>query len=507
MRVAFIRPHLFDTRSADALEPLVFAVLAGLTPPDVDLVLHDERLAPVPLDDDVDLVALTVETYTARRAYQIARHYRSRGIPVVVGGYHPSFLPDEALLYADAVVIGDAEAIWRNLLDDCRRGRLRPIYRAEQSPALDGVAIDRRLFHGKRYPPVAAVQYGRGCRYACDFCSIHAFYGSAVRHRPAAEVVAEIETIGRRNVLLVDDNLFIDRPRARELFLALKPLGVTWGCQVTVDVADDPELLDLMASSGCIAALIGFESLDPQNLRQMNKGWALRHRTYQSAIQRFHDRGIMIYGSFIFGYDHDTRDSIGRTIDFALESKLFLVNFSPLTPTPGSRLYSRLRAEGRLLYDRWWLDPRYRYGATTYRPRHLTPDELTDLTIRARTAFYGYGSIAKRALNFQSNTRTFRHLGLFLSANLVSRREISSKLGRPLGGSDPFAATLPSAFETFTGSGVLGFRGSGVRGFWGSGRSPIRTPEPEEPGSPEPPNPGTAEPQNARTPEPQNAIV
>src|SRR5262245_9401726 len=215
MRVAFIRPHLFDARSADALEPLVFAVLAGLTPPHVDLVLHDERLAPVPLDEDADLVALTVETYTARRAYQIARHYRARGIPVVVGGYHPSFLPDEALQYSDAVVIGDAEPVWRNLLDDCRRGRLQPIYQAEQSAVLDGLVVDRRVFEGKRYPRVAAVQYSRGCRYACDFCSIHAFYGSTVRHRPAAEVVADMEATGRRNVLVVDDNLFIDRWRER----------------------------------------------------------------------------------------------------------------------------------------------------------------------------------------------------------------------------------------------------------------------------------------------------
>ena len=436
MRILFVRPHLFDTRSSDALEPLAFAVLAGLTPPGVELVMSDERLAPVPLDESVDLVAITIETYTARRAYQIADHYRRRGIPVVVGGYHPSFLPDEARTHADAVVIGDAEGVWRDVVRDAGMGVLKAMYRSDTQPALEGVVYDRSIFRGLRYPAIAAVQIGRGCRYACDFCSIHAFYGSRVRHRPVAEVAAEIESIGRRNVLIVDDNIFNDREKAMELFRALIPLRVRWGCQVSIDITDDAALLDLMARSGCMAALVGFESLDADNLRQMNKAWTLRHQNALTAIRRFHDRGIMVYGSFIFGYDHDTPDTIKRTVEFASDARLFLANISPLTPTPGSQLYQRLQREGRLLYDRWWLDSGYSYGDITYRPRHFTPEELRDCCRDARQAFYGYGSIARRLSNVRVNARTPSHLGLFLSANVISRREITAKLGRRLGAPD-----------------------------------------------------------------------
>ena len=436
MRILFVRPHLFDARSSDALEPLAFAVLAGLTPPDVELLMCDERLAPVPCTERVDLVAITIETYTARRAYQIADRYRLRGTPVVVGGYHPTFLPEEALAHADAAVIGDAEPVWGEVVRDARLGRLKSIYRADGQPSLERVVFDRSIFRGLRYPKIAAVQVGRGCRYACDFCSIHAFYGSRVRQRPAVDVAAEIVSTGRRHVLIVDDNLFNDRQKAADLFRALVPLRIRWGCQVTIDIAGDARLLDLMAESGCIAALVGFESLDADNLRQMNKAWTLRHQSVGAAVRSLHDRGIMVYGSFIFGYDHDTPATIARTVDFAVDARLFLANISPLTPMPGSRLYQRLQGEGRLLYDRWWLDPRYSYGDVTYRPRHMTPEELRQRCRDARKSFYSYGSIARRVSNVRVNARTPSHLGLFLAANLISRREIASKLGRHLGAPD-----------------------------------------------------------------------
>ncbi len=433
MKVRFIRPHLFDDRASDALEPLAFAVLAGLTPADVEVSLADERLAPVPLDAPIDLAAITVETYTARRAYQIADALRRRGVPVVLGGYHPTFLPDEALAHADAVVLGDAEAVWPTVLQDAAAGRLQRTYRGDGDPPLDGVRFDRRIFRGLPYPAIASVQVGRGCRYACDFCSIHSFYGSRVRHRPIAQVIEEVAALGRRHVLFVDDNLFIDPDHAARLFRALAPLGVRWGCQVSVDVASRPELLDLMAASGCIAALIGFESIDADNLRQMNKAWSLKHLDLAAAAARFHRHGIMVYGSFVFGYDHDTPETIRRTVDAALEARLFLANISPLTPMPGSRLYDRLRAARRLRFERWWLDPGYRYGDATFLPARMAPDELTEACVTARQAFYAAGATASRLVNLRANARTLRQAALFVAANFVSRRELRSKLGRPLG--------------------------------------------------------------------------
>lgn len=437
MKITFIRPSITGARAHDAMEPLAFAILAGLTPADVELDFFDERLEEIPTDHATDLVALTVETYTARRAYQLAAAFRRRGVPVVMGGYHPSFLPEESLQFADAVVSGDAEDLWPQVIRDARAGRLQRIYQQRQLPVLAGVKFDRRIFAGKRYTLAAPVQYGRGCKYACDFCSIHAFYGSALRQRPVAEVVAEIAALERRFILLVDDNLFVERAKAEELFRALAPLKIKWGCQVSIDVARDERLLQLMARSGCIAALVGFESLDADNLAQMNKKWNLRHGDYATAIQRFREHGIMIYGSFIFGYDHDTTDVFARTVEFAVSAKLFLVNFSALTPTPGSRLYERLRVEGRLLYDRWWLDPNYRYGAATYQPKLMTADELTAGCLWARREFYRLASIAQRACDLKTNCRSLARLGVYVLANLLSKRELNRKLGQRLGSAAP----------------------------------------------------------------------
>ena len=433
MRVAFVRPSLDGRRAPDAFEPLAFAALKAVTPADVATALYDERIQKLPDRLDADLAAITVETFTARRAYQIADGLRQRGVPVVMGGYHPTFLPDEATEHADAVVLGDGETVWPDVLHDAAAGRLRPRYQAEGAPPLAGLRFDRTVFEGKKYRPVLPVQYGRGCKFACDFCSIHAFYGNSLRQRPPEEVADEIRQSGRRFVLLVDDNLFVHARQARDLFEALIPLNIKWGCQVSLDVTHDESLLDLMARSGCIAALVGFESLDEENLVQMRKRFNTARGPYTEAIRRFHARGIMVYGSFVFGYDHDGPDAFARTAQFALDHKLFLVNFSALTPTPGSALYDRLEAEGRLLYDRWWLDPAYGYGDAVYRPARMSPDALTAGCRDARREFYRASSVWRRAWQRSANARSPGRLAVYVGANVLSRRALRQKLGRPLG--------------------------------------------------------------------------
>jgi radical SAM superfamily enzyme YgiQ (UPF0313 family) len=434
MKITFIRPNMTAARAADAMQPLAFAVLAAHTPPHVELALYDERIEPIDMQHATDLVAMTVETYTARRAYQVADTFRQRGVPVVMGGYHPTFLPDEALAHADSIVIGDAEGLWPQVVADAEAGTLQRIYQQQQQPALTtGGGFDRSIFAGKRYAGLIPVQYGRGCRFACDFCSIYAFYGRTLRQRCIRDVVAEIEALDSRTVLLVDDNIFADVEHAAALFRALQPLNVRWCCQVSIDIAHSPHLLDLMSRSGCIGALIGFESLNEANLRQMKKGWNLQHSDYATAIEQFHARGIMLYATFVFGYDHDTPDTFDITLDFALRSRFALANFNPLTPTPGAPLYARLEAEGRLLYNRWWLDPQFRYGQATFHPRGMTADELTAGCFWARQQFNRYGAIVQRALNTQANSRSLSRLGIYLAANWISRREIYRKQGRVLG--------------------------------------------------------------------------
>jgi radical SAM superfamily enzyme YgiQ (UPF0313 family) len=448
MRITFVRPNMYNGRSVDAMEPVVFAILAGLTPTDVDCRLIDERLEEVPDRIDADLVAITAETYTVRRAYQIASACERRGMRVVLGGYHPTFRPDEALQYASAVVVGDAEGVWPAIVADARRGGLQRIYRGPL-PTLAGMRVERSIFRGKRYQPIALVQFGRGCRYACDFCSIHAFYGSALRWRPVAEVVRELEGIAHPYVFFTDDNLFNSGGELRQLLTAIRPLGKRWSCQASLDVAADRDLVRLMAESGCLAVMIGFESLDSNNLQQMRKSWNRKYGPYDDLVQVFRDHGIMVYGGFVLGYDHDTEASFDRTLDFAVRNRLFLANFNPLTPTPGSALYDRLAAEGRLIHDPWWLHADFRYGDGMFQPRHMSPEQLHEGCYRIRMAFNRAGSVIHRGLDLRANCRSPLHAFAYLVANLTSRREIHRKQGRPLGDPEwPLEAVYTSGAST-----------------------------------------------------------
>lgn len=432
MKIIFVRPNLYADRSGDAMEPIVFAILRGLTPPDIECVLFDERLEEIPLDEDADLVAITVETFTARRAYQIASHYARRGVPVVLGGYHATFCSEESLQFAHSVVIGDAEEVWPLVVRDAQRGELQRTYRGSAGP-LSGLRVDRSIFTGKAYRPVALVQFGRGCKYACDFCSIHAFYGSRLRWRSVDAVVEELAQAGRRFVFITDDNLFNNREQLSELLTAIRPLGIHWSCQASIDVAADEPLVKQMADSGCLSVMVGFESLLEANLRQMRKSWQRKYGTFDDLIAVFRDHGIMVYGGFVLGYDHDTPDSFKTTLDFALRNRLFLANFNPLAPTPGARLYDRLQAEGRLLHQRWWLSEAYRYGEGMFRPRGMTAEQLTAGCYWARSQFNRATGILRRMVDFQSNCRSPLHAAAFALANFASRREIHRKQGRRLG--------------------------------------------------------------------------
>ncbi len=429
--ITFLRPNLGEGFSADAMTPLVFAILKARTPPEIATTMIDERVEPLRMVP-TDLVAMTVETFTARRAYELAGRYRREGVPVVMGGHHPSMVPEELLAHADAVVIGDAEGAWEQVVADAAAGRLQRLYRSK--PGEGGApAYDRSIFSGRRYAPISLVQAGRGCRFACDFCSIHAFYGTYRAQRDPADIVAEMRALPRRRmVFFVDDNLYWRRDVFVALMRALIPLKMRWCCQITIDIARDDELLDLMAAAGCALALIGFESLDRDSLKQMRKNWNGVAGSYDDVIGRFHARGIMLYGTFVFGYDADTPASFDRAADFAREQSLCIANFNPLTPMPGTGLYDRLRAEGRMVRDTWWLDPSYRYGDAIFQPRGMSTGELSEGPMRARRAFYGWRSIAERAMRGAPMWRDPYKIGTMLLANWISRREIVRKQGRPL---------------------------------------------------------------------------
>lgn len=422
-----------DYRSKDGLPPMSMSILAARTPDEVEVVLYDDKIEVVPEDDTPDLVAITVETFTARRAYEFAANYRERGVTIVMGGYHPTFLPEEALQHADAVVIGDAEGVWEQLLCDFKNDCLKKSYRGGNSVPLSDFRLDKSIFAGKKYIPVEPVQYSRGCRFACDFCSIRAFYKSSLRIRPIQSVVEELQTLNRHKlVFFVDDNLFSSRAALDTLFSAIRPLGLRWSCQISIDVARDESLLDEMAESGCVFALIGFESLSRENLKQMGKRWNHVAGDYKQVVSKLHQRKIAVYGTFVFGYDYDTVDTIDQTVEFALDVKLEIANFNPLTPTPGTPLYERLKQEGRLLFPTWWVDPDYRYGDPIFRPKLIDPEEFAQKCFEAKKTFYSWRSITSRVFGTEAGVHPFR-TSIVSIANLVSRREILRKQFRPLG--------------------------------------------------------------------------
>jgi len=415
------------------MEPLPAAHLAGLTPRDVELRFYDDRMESIPYDEPTDLVAITVETYTARRSYQIASEYRRRGVPVVMGGFHPTLVTDEVMDYAEAVVAGEAEELWPRVVEDFRAGRLQRLYRTEKRPDITHTMPDRGIFAPKDYLPFALVEAGRGCPLKCEFCSIQTCFAATQTHRGIPEIVEEVRQMSRRTKLFffVDDNIIAHVEFAKELFRALIPLGIRWVAQASVNMTADEELLALMRRSGCIGALIGFESLDPKNLACMNKGFNTRFGDPGEAIARLHKHGMVLYATFVFGYDHDTAESFRHTIDFCIRNRIFMVAFNHCTPFPGTPLYKRLQDEGRLLYDKWWLDPRYKYGQVPYRTP-VPPDQVQAECVKARKKFYGPLSVLYRMRN-RANVPDLFMLRNYLFINGLLRIEATQRENYPLG--------------------------------------------------------------------------
>ncbi len=415
------------------MEPLAIAQLAALTPAAWSVAFHDDRLEAIPYAAGTDLVAINVETYTARRAYQIAAAYRRLGVPVVLGGFHATLLPDEAARHADAVLVGEAEGLWPAVLADAAAGRLQPRYAAAQRPALGGVFPRRDVYAGKPYLGLSLVETARGCPHACEFCSISAYFQRTFRARPVAEVVEEIRRERMRRVFFVDDNIVVDAARARALLEALIPLRIRWAGQVSLQAAQDRELLRLMQRSGCMGVLVGFESLDAGSLGAMGKRVNLQAGDYAAAIARFREHGLALYATFVFGYDADTRETFRRTLDFALRHRFFFAAFNHLVPFPGTPLFARLQAEGRLLHEAWWLDPAYRFGDVAFQPQQMTPAALRALCLEYRHRFYRLSSVAWRGLDVQANCRSPFMALVYWTQNLVSRREVDQRQGLPLG--------------------------------------------------------------------------
>ncbi|MDQ4076636.1 MAG: B12-binding domain-containing radical SAM protein [Chloroflexota bacterium] len=414
------------------MEPLPAATLAGLTPRDVEVRFYDDRMEAIPYDEPTDLVAISVETYTAKRAYQIASEYRRRGVPVVMGGFHATLVPEEVSEYAEATVIGEAELLWEQVIEDARQGRLQRFYRSTSRPPLTALRPDRSIFQGKRYLPIGLVEAGRGCHLRCEFCAIQSYFNQTQTRRPTEEIIEELKGIDRQLIFFVDDNITSNMAQAKEFFHALIPLKKRWVSQASINAAHDEEFLRLIKASGCQGLLIGFETLNPRNLKQMHKGFNQMKGGYEKALENLRRHQIRLYITFIFGYDEDTEDTFEEALAFAVQHRFYMVAFNHLTPFPGTPLYARLQREERLLYDKWWLDPGYSYNMVPFQPKRMSPEMVQRKCVDARARFYSLSSILKRSLDPVNRSDFFMWHNFFL-INGTLRREVRQRDFFPLG--------------------------------------------------------------------------
>ena len=414
------------------MEPLAPAVLSALTPGEIRRVFYNDSLEPIPYDEPTDLVAMNVEAYTAKRAYQIASEYRKRSVPVVMGGVHATLCPEDVAQYAEAVVVGEAEEIWATVLADAQRGALQTFYRAEGRPAHLHAHPDRSIFGSQKTLPLGLVETGRGCHFRCEFCSVQSAYQHTYACHAIEDVVEEIKKQHRAIYFFVDDNISANMEHVKALLRAIIPLRIKWAGQCSINAAADEEFVQLLGASGCNGILIGFESLNPNNLKAMNKGANLIQGAYERGLANLRKYRIRIYATFIFGYDEDDETSFETTFKFAMQQKFYLAAFNHLIPFPGTPFYRRMEEEQRLRYEKWWLDDAYRFNMVPYRPKNMSPEQLQAGCLATRRKYFNLRHVLQRSFD-PVNSSPLTLWPAFFAINGIFHKEVEQRNLFPLG--------------------------------------------------------------------------
>tara|TARA_B100000315_G_scaffold199819_1_gene191811 strand:+ start:576 stop:1901 length:1326 start_codon:yes stop_codon:yes gene_type:complete len=376
--------------------------VAALTPPDWEVKIIDEKIETLDLAQDADIVGISVMTTVISRAFEIAHNFRERGIKVIMGGMHVSMLPDEALKHCHSVLIGEAENLWDRVLDDFNRGDLKKIYKHENGyPSMKKLPIPNwNLYEKKGYLPVHFIETTRGCPWNCEFCCVTNSFGGKFRNRPVEEVEKEIQSLKpfegkfilKNMIFFVDDNIIGNKKHARELLNRIKPYNLKWLGQASMDIAKDNEILSLCQRSGCVGLMMGFETLSQDNLKEVGKTFN-KPRDYIDVIKKLHDYGIGVDGSFVFGFDNDDEGVFDRTLEFIFRAKLDVCYFSILTPYPGTKLYSNLLKEGRIIDNNW---SKYDSNNVVFMPKLMKPQKLLEGYHYVQKKCFSYTSIIRR---------------------------------------------------------------------------------------------------------------
>jgi radical SAM superfamily enzyme YgiQ (UPF0313 family) len=414
MKILLVSPvrdeHQF-TNKGILIPQLALFILKGLTPEKHEVKLVEEEYMALDMEEECDVVAISCMTSNAYRGYRIADAFREKGKTVVMGGIHPSLLPDEALEHSDAVVIGEAEGVWETILEDIENGKLQKKYH-EPNPDLDRyIPKDFSTLAKKRMYNLVPLQTSRGCPYDCDFCCVTDIFGKKIKLIPVKHVVRDIQASGARNFIFLDDNIIGHKRYARELFTALIPLKIRWIGQSSISFANDIEMMKLAKKSGCKGLFIGLESVVESNNHQFSKLKNLEDT--QESIRKILKMGILIQASVIFGFDDDTHETFDQTIKFLRKNRISLASINALTPYPGTRVFEKLKAAGRLLHEKWEY---YDHHTVVFQPKNMTPLELQIGKIKAKTDFSKVFSILERILG------NLRMPGFYIVTNLGYRK-------------------------------------------------------------------------------------
>ncbi len=388
-------PEIRRVRRARFLsfQQITMPYLAALAPPHWQVLHVDEEVEPVDFEAPVDLVGITFHTPSAPHAYRLAARFRQRGVPVVGGGPHVTLLPDEAQAGFDTIIVGEAEEEWPRFLADFERGQARPRYQAGATPDLQQAPQAVKALYHRRDFTAGRLFATRGCPYQCDFCSLAVMYCRQVRKRPVADVAAEYASFPGQVIIFWDDNIAADRGYAKEVFRAITPYRKWWSSQASIHAGQDDEFLELARRSGCKQLFLGLESVSQASLAGVHKSFN-PVQDYARIIANIHAHGIAVQAGIVFGFDHDPPEIFGETLDFLEQTGVQNATFNILTPFPGTPLFARLEAEGRILSRDW---SRYNSRAdVVFQPRQMSPEALLAGYRRANRRFYSSASIARR---------------------------------------------------------------------------------------------------------------
>ncbi len=393
MKITFILPGIGRKKNEKYLkswlmEPLTIAVLNKLTPERYQRNFFDDRIENIDYGCETDVVAITVETYTARRAYEIAEKFKQRGKIVVMGGYHATLAEHEVIKHADIVVKGNAEEVWAGVLLDIENKSFKKVYEGKAN--IDYGLPDRSIYvdKQKKYLPITLVEIGRGCRHLCEFCSIHSYYSGQYMHRKISDIVEEIKMCRNKIYFFVDDSIFSDREFAKELFKEVEKLNIIWSARL----GERDEL-----------------------------------------VERIHMCGISIYASFVFGFDYDNEESFLKNLEFCSRHEFFVTAFNHLLAFPGTETYERFLEEGRLFHESWWLEKGYTFGTISFMPKLVSDFELKNLCRKYKKKYYTFFSILKRGITLLRRTRKPLINMVYWYQNILFHFEVDKRFGIPIG--------------------------------------------------------------------------